>query len=116
MAATSGTVRALGHDPRHRGRAERAGVGLVMQSTSLGPQLTVQGVLRLFAGLYPAPHPVAEILDLVDLASEAATRIGSLFLLRRDPCAGRDHIQQSAAVQSHVRASSIAVTPPAYYL
>ena len=39
LAPTSGTVRVLGADPRHGGRAWRARVGLVLQSTSLDPEL-----------------------------------------------------------------------------
>ncbi len=35
-------------------------------------------LLALFAGLYPAPRPVAEVLELVDLADEQETRIGAL--------------------------------------
>ncbi len=78
VAPTTGSVRVLGTDPRRGGRAWRARIGLVLQSTSLDGELTVGGALSLFAGIYPAPRPVAEVLDLVDLSAEAGTKIGSL--------------------------------------
>jgi ABC-2 type transport system ATP-binding protein len=78
MAPSGGTVRVLGADPRLGGRAWRARIGLVLQSTSLDLQLTVAEALRLFAGLYPRPRPVAEVLEIIDLADDAQTRIGAL--------------------------------------
>ena len=32
----------------------------------------------MFAGLYPAPRPVGEVLELVDLTDDAETRVGAL--------------------------------------
>jgi ABC-2 type transport system ATP-binding protein len=81
LAPSSGSVRVLGADPApggRPGRAWRARIGLVLQSVSLDPQLTVAEALRLFARLYPRPLPVAYVLDVIDLAGDAATRIGAL--------------------------------------
>jgi ABC-2 type transport system ATP-binding protein len=78
LAPTAGTVRVLGTDPRTGNRAWRARIGLVLQSTSLDAQLTVTEALRLFGGLYPRPRPVAEVLDVIDMADDARTRIGAL--------------------------------------
>jgi ABC-2 type transport system ATP-binding protein len=81
LAPSSGTVRVLGADPRRggrHGRAWRARIGLVLQSTGLDPQLTVSEALRLFARLYPRPLPVAGVLDAIGLTDDAATRIGAL--------------------------------------
>jgi ABC-2 type transport system ATP-binding protein len=78
LPASSGVVRVLGADPRQADRAWRAKIGLVLQSTSLDDQLTVTEALRLFAGLYPRPRRVAEVLDVIDLATDARTRIGAL--------------------------------------
>jgi ABC-2 type transport system ATP-binding protein len=78
IAPTAGTVRVLGADPRRAGRAWRARTGLVLQSTSLDAGLTVRSVLSLFARLYPAPRPVGEVLELIDLADEADTKVGVL--------------------------------------
>ena len=53
-------------------------IGLVLQTTSLDAQLTVAEALMMFGTLYPKPRQVAEVLDLIDLASDARTRIGAL--------------------------------------
>jgi ABC-2 type transport system ATP-binding protein len=78
IAPTAGTVRVLGADPRRAGRAWRARTGLVLQSTSLDAGLTVRAVLSMFARLYPDPLRVDEVLELVDLADEGATKVGAL--------------------------------------
>ena len=77
-APSGGTVRVLGEEPGRAGRAWRARVGLVLQSTSLDPQLTVGEALGIFGALFPRPRPVDEVLELIDLAGEAGTRIGRL--------------------------------------
>jgi ABC-2 type transport system ATP-binding protein len=77
-APSRGAVRVLGTDPRRGGRAWRARIGLVLQSTSLDSQLTVGEALRLFSGLFRHPRPVAEVLDVIDLSGDARTRIGAL--------------------------------------
>ena len=76
--ASDGAVQVLGAAPRHAGRAWRARIGLVLQSTSLDAHLTVREALRVYAGLYPRPRPVGEVLELIDLAGDANTRIGQL--------------------------------------
>ena len=77
-APTGGTVRVLGADPHRAGRAWRARIGLVLQSTSLDASLTVRSTLSVFAQLYPNPRPVDEVLELVDLTDEAGTKVGVL--------------------------------------
>ena len=62
LAPTSGTVRVLGTDPHRGDRRWRARIGLVLQSTSLDAELTVRDTLNVFAGLYPIPRPVGEVL------------------------------------------------------
>jgi ABC-2 type transport system ATP-binding protein len=81
LAPTAGQIRVLGADPRHGGRAGRAWrarIGLVLQSTSLDMQLTVAEAVRLYAGLFARPLPAGEVLDLIDLAQDAGTKIGAL--------------------------------------
>jgi ABC-2 type transport system ATP-binding protein len=75
---TSGTIRILGTDPHRGGRAWRARIGLVLQSTSLDAELTVRDTISLFARLYPAPRRVDEVLELADLSDDAQTRVGVL--------------------------------------
>jgi ABC-2 type transport system ATP-binding protein len=78
LAPNGGTVRVLGTDPRHGGRAWRARIGLVLQSTSLDMQLTVAEALSLYAGLFPRPMAPAAVLDLIGLDTDSSTRIGAL--------------------------------------
>jgi len=75
---TAGIVQVLGADPQKGGRAWRARIGLVLQATSLDAQLTVTEALTMFRVLYPDPRRVGEVLDLIDLASDARTKIGAL--------------------------------------
>lgn len=78
LTPTSGTIRVLGSDPRHGGRTWRSRVGLVLQSTSLDPELTVRETLGLYASLYRRSFRVDEALDLVDLSADAHIKVGAL--------------------------------------
>jgi ABC-2 type transport system ATP-binding protein len=78
LQPSSGTARVLGVDPHRGDRRWRARVGLVLQSTSLDGELSVRDTLTVFAGLYPRPRLVPEVLALVDLADDAETRVGVL--------------------------------------
>ena len=50
----AGTVDVLGDDPQHAGTEWRERVGVVLQSSSLYPTLTVRESLTVFAGYYAA--------------------------------------------------------------
>src|SRR5580700_1156788 len=76
LAPTSGTARVLDVDPHRGNRRWRSRIGLVLQSTSLDAELSVRDTLAVFAGLYPDPRPVREVLDLVDLTGDAETNVG----------------------------------------
>jgi ABC-2 type transport system ATP-binding protein len=78
LAPTSGTARVLGVDPHRGDRRWRSRIGLVLQSTSLDAELTVRDTLTVFAGLYPNPRRVGEVLELVDLTDDAEARVGVL--------------------------------------
>jgi ABC-2 type transport system ATP-binding protein len=78
LAPTSGTARVLGVNPHRGDRRWRARIGLVLQSTSLDTEMNVRDTLAIFAGLYPAPRPVGEVLELVDLLDDAETKVGAL--------------------------------------
>ena len=75
---SSGAISVLGVDPRRGDRAWRARIGVVLQSTSLDPRLSAREALGVFAAPFPAPRPIGEVLELIDLEAEADTRIGQL--------------------------------------
>jgi ABC-2 type transport system ATP-binding protein len=75
---TSGDVRVLGEDPEHADRWWRARVGVVLQSSRPEQQLTVRECLELYAGYYPAPRAVPEVIELVGLGSKADVRVALL--------------------------------------
>jgi ABC-2 type transport system ATP-binding protein len=75
---TAGNVRVLGEDPEHADRWWRSRVGVVLQSSRVEPQLTVRECLALYAGYYPAPRSVQEVIKLVGLAKKAEVRCGLL--------------------------------------
>ena len=73
-----GEVRVLGEDPLGASRSWRSRVGIVAQQTGdLGPY-TPRELIRHFAGLYPEPRGVDEVLDLVGLSPHAGTRATKL--------------------------------------
>jgi ABC-2 type transport system ATP-binding protein len=75
---TSGEVRVLGEDPEHADAWWRSRVGVVLQSSRVEQQLTVRECLELYAGYYPAPRAVSEVIELVGLKTKAEVRGGLL--------------------------------------
>src|SRR5437879_2295495 len=75
---TAGDVRVLGVDPQHADRGWRARVGVVLQTSRVEQELTVRECLELYAGYYPAPRPVPEVIELVGLQKKTDTRGGHL--------------------------------------
>jgi ABC-2 type transport system ATP-binding protein len=75
---TAGDVRVLGEDPEHADRWWRARVGVVLQSSRVEPQLTVRECLELYAGYYPAPRSVQQVIELVGLRKRSEVRCGQL--------------------------------------
>jgi ABC-2 type transport system ATP-binding protein len=71
---TSGTVSVLGFDPRGRPRALRERVGIVLQSSGIYNQVKVQEAVAHFAGFYPRPRDVDEVIELVGLGDKRDTR------------------------------------------
>src|SRR5215470_14365212 len=74
----AGEVEVLGEDPHRAGRRWRDRVGVVLQSSSLYPNLTARESLRLFAGYYERPRDVSEVIELVGLAEKADVRVRTL--------------------------------------
>ena len=75
---TAGEVSVLGRDPGHRQRELRERVGIVLQSCGMYRHVTVREAVRHWAGFYPHPRDVDEVLELAGLAGQADVRIGRL--------------------------------------
>jgi ABC-2 type transport system ATP-binding protein len=73
-----GTVSVLGEDPQKAGSAWRERVGVVLQSSSLYPSLTVRESVATFAGYYAAPRDADEVVQLVGLDEKADARVRTL--------------------------------------
>jgi ABC-2 type transport system ATP-binding protein len=75
---TSGTVRVLGQDPSKRARAWRDRIGVVLQDTALGADLTVGEILEMSGRWYSRPRGVDELIELVELDAKRDTRTEAL--------------------------------------
>jgi ABC-2 type transport system ATP-binding protein len=73
-----GAVRVLGVDPERGGRAFKARIGIVLQSSAVYHLLSVREIVALFAGYYPAPRPAEEVVDLVGLSEKREARVRTL--------------------------------------
>lgn len=77
-ARDSGRVSVLGFDPWTGGRPYRALIGLVLQSASVDPELTVREIISMYAGFYPRPRGVDEVIELVGLTDKRNERVKTL--------------------------------------
>ena len=70
-----GTVQILGYDPgRQRQRLKRQ-IGIVLQSSGMDSYLTVAETVAMYAGFFPHPRPVDEVIQLVGLEAKRDTRV-----------------------------------------
>ncbi len=76
--ATEGSVRVLGTDPRQGALSWKARLGIVLQSSGETAGATVRELLTEFAGYYPAPRRVDEVITAVGLEEKQKTRVGKL--------------------------------------
>jgi ABC-2 type transport system ATP-binding protein len=74
----AGTVEVLGVDPQRSGTAWRERVGVMLQSSSLYPNLTARESLAVFAGYYAKPRDVDEVIEIVGLAEKVDSRVRTL--------------------------------------
>lgn len=77
----SGVITVAGYNSVEQPLYARANVGVQLQSTSFQPELSVAGIIRLFAGIHGVPMPdkrLAEILAEIRLENTAAKRFGQL--------------------------------------
>jgi len=77
-ARDGGTVSVLGHDPGSGGRAFREHIGVVLQEAGFEDSFTPRELLRLHAGYYPHPRPVADVITLTGLEEKADARVRTL--------------------------------------
>ncbi len=82
---SAGEVSVLGFDPGKRPRALRERMGIVLQSTGLYSHIRVREALAHFAGMYPHPRDVDEVIRLTGLEGKerSVTRTLSGGQLRR---------------------------------
>jgi ABC-2 type transport system ATP-binding protein len=77
-ARDGGQVRVLGWDPGRERSQLKSRIGVVLQSTGVEPYLTVRETVTMYAGLYPHPRSVAEVVDLVGLTGKRNDRVSHL--------------------------------------
>ena len=75
---TSGEVSVLGVDPAHGGLDWKARLGIVLQSSTEPGNYTVREQLTHFAGFFPDPRDVDEVIAAVGLEQKARTRVSKL--------------------------------------
>jgi ABC-2 type transport system ATP-binding protein len=73
-----GDVSVLGFDPERAAGDFRARIGIVLQSSAVYPTLTVEEIVDLFAGYYPAPRDPSEVVGLVGLEEKRSARVRTL--------------------------------------
>jgi len=75
---SAGDVSVLGHDPARRSIALRRRIGIVLQSGGIYSHVTPREVLHHWAGFYPHPREVEEVLTLAGLKDKADVRTRKL--------------------------------------
>ncbi len=75
---TSGDVSVLGYDPGDPPREFRERIGIVLQETSVEPELTVAEALDIYGAIYPRRRPTGELIELVGLTDKRDDRVKTL--------------------------------------
>jgi len=70
-----GTVNVLGYDPAQQRQPLKSRIGIVLQSSGMDRYLTVSETIAMYAGFYPRPRPVDEVIELVGLEGKRDTRV-----------------------------------------
>jgi len=78
LAPDAGEVEVLGLRWRTHERQIRERLGIHLQETQLSEKLTVEEMLRLFRSFYRRGRPIGELLQIVELESKRASRVGAL--------------------------------------
>jgi len=77
-ARDGGEVTVLGYDPGRQRAPLKRKIGIVLQSTGVEPYLTVTETVQMYAGFYPDPRPVDEVISLVGLDEKRNSRVNKL--------------------------------------
>jgi ABC-2 type transport system ATP-binding protein len=75
---TAGEVSVLGYDPEKNEGPFKERIGIVLQETGVEPYLTVAETIDLFRGYYPRPLAADQVLGVVGLSDQRATRVRKL--------------------------------------
>ena len=75
---TGGDVRVLGLDPADQRTELRARIGIVLQECGFPRQARVGELFDIWRGYYPAPRPLAELLELVELTADRCCQVRRL--------------------------------------
>ena len=78
LEADAGDVEILGLKWKTDERELRERLGIHLQETQLSEKLTVEEMLRLFRSFYRRGRPIGELLQIVELESKRASRVGTL--------------------------------------
>jgi ABC-2 type transport system ATP-binding protein len=70
-----GEVQVLGLDPGRQRAALKPRIGIVLQGTSVERYLTVAESIAMYAGYYPHPRSVDQVIELVGLTEKRDTRV-----------------------------------------
>jgi len=70
-----GTARVLGYDPARQRQQLKRQIGIVLQSSGMDRYLTVSETVAMYAGFYPRPRPVDEVIELVGLEAKRDARV-----------------------------------------
>jgi ABC-2 type transport system ATP-binding protein len=70
-----GTVKVLGYDPARQRQRLKSQIGIVLQSSGMDRYLTVSETIAMYAGFYPRPRPVDEVIELVGLEGKRDARV-----------------------------------------
>jgi ABC-2 type transport system ATP-binding protein len=70
-----GTVKVLGYDPGRQRKRLKSQIGIVLQSSGVDRYLTVAETVAMYAGFYPHPRPVDQVIELVGLEAKRDTRV-----------------------------------------
>ena len=74
----AGEVTVLGADPAHPSLDWRARLGVVLQTSKMPDELTVRELVERYAGFYPHPRDIGEMIELVGLADKRKARAHKL--------------------------------------